>query len=1137
MGQRLVKNVMTGIAILSALGMTATPVLAAIPAGTVIFGDGKAFDLGYANTPANTAAIQAAMFDAASNGSVWVNGFSGNIVNNSTGTTVSTSAVPASMTYTNASGVQSIITSGTALSVASVSAINSTQVQVVFNNAVDTTSAQLGANYTIAGGTLLADPNGAVLQADGKTVILNTNAALTNFQQYTLSVANVKDTSGNKIATANYTFTVSDTAIPAVSSVTAKGNTTIVVAFSAPVKNAAYTAAGVYRNIIVDTVALTTSSAIATASADGTKLTIVYPAAITAGNHTVAIAQTGDSNDIVSYAGFKVPAVSNTVTIVASTTAPTVVSVTPTSQTSVTVVFSAPVNVSTSGDLAKFYWNLSNSVGDNANNADTITKVNDTTWTISFTGTGKPMPAGNVYFFVNGIVDYSSNAIAGNVATNTYGTTVAVTANALPSIASSSTKSNNTIYVNYATAMDPTTAQNAANYVVKDSTGALYAVSNAAWVSGTTDKKQIQLTVATMTSGAYTVTVSNVKDVVGNVMSSASTSATITDTSAPTLSTVSFEGQSIVANFSRAMAVSGTNSVLNTANYQYLPNAGSLGTLPAGTIITAFNSNKSVLITVPSTTTLNLADKLYIGQLSGSSLITVADASGNLYSPDAGTAIGAATSAVDISTATPVIKITDSATLKLVLASGVNNLSTVGASDFTVSIDGGNTTFVPANATLDATDKTSHTIIFTMPSGKTLSPTLAGVAGQIMINTVTTPSVTKDIFATKIAGSKSTGAGIIASNAIAPTLVSAAYVSPTQINATFSSNVSGALTALGNSIQIVQGTKVYTGYDAAPVEGKLLPAGLAGNVVSFTLNASDAIDPTQTITLRTVGADFMQATDASSNLLVANTTGVTVSSFAATSLAVSIANGAIASGDSYVATFNRNVDLTSIVPNWTNGLTGQNATMTFNADGTATIAGANVGSFSGFTVPKTGNAPVVLTSTGPTNLTITMGTVSGPVATANGVVKLTPSTAIKSASETAIGTFTVSTATAVSAKPFIISAKIVDAGTLGFGNDIGDKLVLTFSKPVKTVFGATGAPTTAELDTLFSGTPFAGTNTFTSTGATNAVAGNTLTISLATGTLTTDITTSSTLTTATSADITDGTNTLFTAPVTITPTN
>ncbi len=949
-----------------------------------------------------------------------------NITWDAAATTASTYATAGKVTirgaladYNKYSVTATVNVNGAGFDVESIASLNVKQIKVTFNNAVDETSAETAANYIIGGASLEADPNGAVLQSDGKSVILNVSGTgLTNMQKYTLTVANVKDTSGNKITTKNTDFTVNDVTVPTVTSVVAKGNKVIELNFSAPVQNGI-----VSGNYTLDGSTLPTGVT-PKVSADGTVVTLTNTTGtFTAGAHKVAVVQDGTS-DLAAYNGYAVPSQSFDVNVTADTTAPAVASITDNDQTSVTVKFNKAMNIDTTADLAKFYWNQSDNYADNGNTADKITKVNDQTYKLSFTGTNKPLPTGNVYFFVNGVKDYSANPLAGNVdgQANIYGTQIAVNAVTAPSVASVTSKGNNIIYVNFATAMDATIAQNSANYLVKASDGTVVTVNTAAW--GTTDNKQIQLTTSSaMKTGTYTVQVNNVKDVVGNVLNTQPISVNVTDTSKPSFTPAGYEGQSFVLNFDRAMAVTGVNSVLNTANYQYQPSSsGSADVLPAGTTITAFNSNKSVRITVPSTTTLNAADKIYVGSLSGTTLNTIADANGNLYGTDNGIAIGSSKPVVDITTGSPAMKSKDASTLKVTLDSSVNKLDKLVASDFRITVDGGSAV-IPTAAVLDTTDTTNHTILFTLPSGTTL-----GSSSAVTVGTIHSPSTT-DIYGATIAGDKTTTSATI-TNGIAPTLGSAVFVSPTKIDVTFSGQLSNMIDA-ANSIEIVQGTKVLTGLS-------ITGSPKAGNVIEFTLANADALDPTQAIAVKTVGADFMTAKDSNGNLLVANTTGVTVNSFAASDVAVNIAGGAIASNDTIGLTFNRNIDLTSIVSNWTDGTVAQDAIMTFNSDGTANINGANVGTFSGFTVPTTGNIPVKLTSATPTTLTIKFGTAGSTVATANGVVKFTPSANVKSTSGLSVGSYQVSTA--VDAIPEIASLKINN------GTDAN----ATITQPIKT---------------------------------------------------------------------------------------
>ena len=82
----------------------ALPTLAAIPSGTVVFGNGQALDLGYANSPANTAEV---MQDVVAGGGIYVINFSGAFINNTTTATLTPSQITAlipAVTYKDAQG-------------------------------------------------------------------------------------------------------------------------------------------------------------------------------------------------------------------------------------------------------------------------------------------------------------------------------------------------------------------------------------------------------------------------------------------------------------------------------------------------------------------------------------------------------------------------------------------------------------------------------------------------------------------------------------------------------------------------------------------------------------------------------------------------------------------------------------------------------------------------------------------------------------------------------------------------------------------------------------------------------------------------------------------------------------------------
>lgn len=131
----------TMLAAVMIAGTTSFSAFAAMGNGTVVIGT-KAFSLAYANDPANVAEIGNAILTGGS--TVFVKGFDGKWINNTTGLAVDASAIPA-VTYKSATGVVSNFDAGdqdavTTTTVKSVSAINVNKLKVTFNApVVDTT--------------------------------------------------------------------------------------------------------------------------------------------------------------------------------------------------------------------------------------------------------------------------------------------------------------------------------------------------------------------------------------------------------------------------------------------------------------------------------------------------------------------------------------------------------------------------------------------------------------------------------------------------------------------------------------------------------------------------------------------------------------------------------------------------------------------------------------------------------------------------------------------------------------------------------------------------------------------------------------------------------------------------------------
>jgi hypothetical protein len=114
-------------------------------------------------------------------------------------------------------------------------AINTKQIEVKFNKAVDKATAETATNYTVAGVAY----DKAVLQADGMTVVATMAAEtkVTNATEVEFKVLkNIKDSAGVALK-ADYAqkITVVDTTSPTLVSVEAVGLKTLKLTFSEPI--------------------------------------------------------------------------------------------------------------------------------------------------------------------------------------------------------------------------------------------------------------------------------------------------------------------------------------------------------------------------------------------------------------------------------------------------------------------------------------------------------------------------------------------------------------------------------------------------------------------------------------------------------------------------------------------------------------------------------------------------------------------------------------------------------------------------------------------------------------------------------------------------------------------------------------
>ncbi|MCL4439238.1 MAG: Ig-like domain-containing protein [Firmicutes bacterium] len=381
--------------------------------------------------------------------------------------------------------------------VVSTTVVNDTTVNLLFNEQVDSTTAQTAASYTVSPALAV---NGAVLQADGKTVQLTT-AVQTWQTVYTVTVAGVKDTSGNVI-TGNNTasFTGTDNTPPTVVSAAPVNDVTVDVMFSEKVDGST---AQILTNYVISP-SLGVSGAVLQADGKTVRLTTAKQTYQTSYNVTV--------NGVRDLAGNTLGGNNTAAFLGADTTPPAVVSASDVNYNTVNVVFSEKVDTLTAQTTSNYSISPSLIVKSAVTQSDGVTvklstsaQTGGTTYTLTVTG----------------VKDLAGNTVgAANNTAAFIGTSPPVSA--APKVLSASAPDNSNKLRIFSATMDPITTQNAANYSILPALGI-----TGASLEG--DGVTVKLTTATQTAGtAYTVTVSNVQDIYGNIIGSSNNTATFT---------------------------------------------------------------------------------------------------------------------------------------------------------------------------------------------------------------------------------------------------------------------------------------------------------------------------------------------------------------------------------------------------------------------------------------------------------------------------------------------------------------------------------------------------------------------------------------------------------------------------------
>lgn len=417
----------------------------------------------------------------------------------------------------------------TELAVSSVEAVNLKEVKVVFNQAVDKTEAEKEENYKVYNGGASTDLVGggtATLQADGKTVIITLGTALNNGTTAKVEVKNL-------VTYSNDAISVSDSTVPTVVGIQVTGPKTFTVEYSEPVNGLTLDAA----EYTVDEGNYIVTTALANGS---NKVDVTVGVNFTNGEHKVKF----NGTDVADYAGYRVIPKTQTFTVVADTTAPTV-AVKSVSPTQIKLVFSKPVNnVQDANVNYKHTFNnntysyLGNATYGTTPPVAVVTRQSSTEYTLDFSQKPIALGSNNLY------ISYESDS--GVKIEDLWGNDLAATTLPLsveldtvkPAVSEVKFVDAQTLKVTFSETVDETSAETASNYTIKDAAGKKVPVASA--TRGGTDNKEVTLAFApnALGGGSYTVAIEKVKDTafVANTMDAYASTLAVNDTVKPTVS-------------------------------------------------------------------------------------------------------------------------------------------------------------------------------------------------------------------------------------------------------------------------------------------------------------------------------------------------------------------------------------------------------------------------------------------------------------------------------------------------------------------------------------------------------------------------------------------------------------------------
>ncbi len=742
------------------------------------------------------------------------------------GTTVrlTTAALTANTLYTlTFDGVEvkfvGVADDATAPKLSSAVATTNTEVKLTFDEKVDENALSI-ANYSIDGLSVLKAEYD--VDADGnavKTVVILTTSAQTQGTIYKVVVTTVTDLVGNVINADNdeYQFggLAADETKPQLSSAVATTNTEVTLTFNESVDEA--TAENI-ANYAIDglsvlkaerqtdkkVVVLTTS-----AQTQGT----IYKVVVTNVTDVAGNVLNAD-NDEYQFGG-----------LAPDTTKPQLSSAVGLSSTSVQVTFNENVDEATAEDIANY-----------AIAGLTVVKAERQTDKKVVKLTTSAQTQGTIYkVIVTNVTDVAGNVINADNDEYQFGGMAADSTK--PQVVSAVALTGTTVAVTFSEALDSTSATKAYNYYFGSELGYGTSVSKS---TVTTDGTVWDVTTATQASKVYTLDVTGVTDVAGNVLDEDNDTATFggmgaADATAPKVSSaVAINNNTISVTFNEAL----DDTTVAVGDFTITVNSGtetSAVVLAGGTFeAVSVSSDKKTVVLQAATETMTA------GVVYKVTVATVDDAAGNTIGATDNTALFAGTGNANAAPKVSSVVLTDSQTMKIKFSEPV---TVTGFVPGDVVITAGYAGAAIDNEVL-STDKTELTVYWDT----------AFVAGTIYEITVAATHVKDELnlvaLDTASSANVKTFAGITGTPT-APKISAVVAVDVNTVDVVFDQEVTSTL-AIGADIVLedASGTPVVNAEALVRTEGDdgnririFFPTNLtAGSLYSIVLNEAKVVN-------------------------------------------------------------------------------------------------------------------------------------------------------------------------------------------------------------------------------------------------------------------------------------------------------